>query len=385
MSKFLIPVYKKIGPVFVKGKGSFLWDKDGNRYLDLFPGWGVSILGHCHPEIVRVINEQSKDLIHLPNNLFHPWQDALAEKLVEKAFKSKVFFGNSGTEAVEAAIKFSRLYGRKNNRYEIITMKDSFHGRTFGSLSATGQSKYKKAFKPVLPGFVEAFFNDFGDFRKKVTKKTVGVMLELIQGEGGVNIATPEYVVKLRQFCTKNDLLFIADEVQTGMGRTSKLFCYQNYDIEPDIMLLSKGLGAGFPVSAILVKNDIADVMKPGMHASTFGGNPLASRVGLEVLDLIKRERVLFNVKRMGNYLIKELLRLKEKFSLIKDVRSMGLMAGVELFSEAQPLFEEALREKLIINCTHQNVLRIMPALNVKKDELDLGLDILKSIFEKLC
>ncbi len=384
MSKFLIPAYKKIGPVFVRGKGSFLWDKAGNKYLDLFPGWGVSILGHCHPKIVKVLSEQSKDLIHIPNNLIHPWQEVLAGELVRNAFKSKVFFANSGTEAVEAAIKFSRLYGRKDKRYEIITMKDSFHGRTFGSLSATGQNKYKKPFKPVLPGFVEAAFNDFDDFRKKVTKKTVGVMLELIQGEGGVNIATPEYVVKLRQFCTKNDLLFIADEVQTGMGRTSKLFCYQNYNIEPDIMLLSKGLGAGFPISAILVRRDIADIMSPGMHASTFGGSPLATRVSFEVFNLIKKERILLNVRKMGNYLVKALLRLKKKFSLIKDVKGMGLMIGVELFSEAQPVFEEALKKKLIINATHQNVLRIMPALNVKKDELDLGVDILENIFMKL-
>jgi len=382
MSSVLIPVYKKIGPTFVRGKGSYLWDERGKKYLDLFPGWGVSILGHSHPQIGKVISQQARELIHLPNNLVHPYQEKAARELVKLSFEAKVFFANSGTEAVEAAIKFSRLYGG-GKRYEIIMMKNSFHGRTFGSLSATGQKKYRYPFRPLLPKFIEAKFNDFEDLKTKINKKTVGVILELIQGEGGVNVADYDYIQKVSTLCRKNDLLFIIDEVQTGMGRTSKMFCYQHYDIKPDIMLLSKGLGAGFPVSAMLVKKDIADIMGRGLHASTFGGNPLACRVVLEVLKLLREERILSNVKRVGEHLRKKLIVLKERFGFIKEVRGKGLMVGIELKGKSYPIFEEVLKRGVIINSTHENVLRIMPALNVKKEEIDEGLNILEEVFKK--
>lgn len=383
-NSFLIPVYKKIGPLFVRGKGSFLWDKFNRRYLDLFPGWGVSILGHCHPEITEVVSQQSKELIHIPNNLHHPWQEALAEQIIKSSFKGKVFFANSGTEAVEAAIKFSRLYGRKSRRYEIIVMKDSFHGRTFGSLSATGQKKYKSLFKPLLPKFIETRLNDFDDLQKKVNKKTVGVLLELIQGEGGINVAQPQYIEKLWRFCKENDLLFIVDEVQTGMGRTGKLFCYQHYGIIPDIMVLAKGLGGGLPISCMVVRKGIADLMGEGLHASTFGGNPLATRVGLEVFKVIREEKILGNVKNMGKYLRKRLHLLKERFKIIEEVRGLGLMLGLKLRCDSYPIFEAAFKKRLIINSTHRNVLRIMPALNVKREEIDLGLRILEEVFEEV-
>jgi acetylornithine/N-succinyldiaminopimelate aminotransferase len=385
MSKYLVPVYKRAGPIFVRGKGSFLWDRDGRKYLDLFPGWGVSILGHCHSRITTVIKEQAQQLIHLPNNLNQPWQEVLASQIVRNCFKAKVFFANSGTEAVEASIKFSRLYGRRDKRYQIITMRNSFHGRTFASLSATGQKKYKDCFAPLLPKFIQVKFNDYNDFKRRVNKKTVGVMLELIQGEGGVNVADFDYVNKVWQLCRRRNLLFIVDEVQTGMGRTSKLFCYQHFGIQPDIMILSKGLGAGYPISAMVVRADIADIMGPGSHASTFGGNPLASRVALEVFRVIKEEGILLNTRRMGNYLIQRLLGLKEKFKIIREVRGMGLMVGLELTCSAYPIFEQALKRRLIINATHQNVLRIMPALNIKREELDLGLEILQSVLSSLC
>ncbi len=383
--KYLLPVYKKIGPVFLKGKGSFLWDEKGEKYLDLFPGWGVSILGHSHPRIVKVIKNQAQKLIHLPNNLRHPYQPILAKELSQYSFQAKVFFANSGTEAVEAAIKFSRLYGREKNRYEIIVMKNSFHGRTMGSLSATGQDKYKKPFIPLLPKFVEVRFNDLEDIKKKITRKTVAVILELIQGEGGVNVADYKYVESVWKLCRDNDLLFILDEVQTGMGRTGRMFCYQHYNVKPDVMLLSKGLGAGVPISAILIRKDIADIMGEGMHASTFGGNPLATRVALEVIRIIKEEHLLSNVQRMGRYLFDRLSEFKNKFEVIKEVRGKGLMVGVELNVSARPYFEEAFKRRLIINATHGNVLRIMPALNVKKSEIDKGLDILEEVFRYLC
>lgn len=383
-SEYSLNTYTRVGPVFVKGKGSWLWDGEGKKYLDLFPGWGVSILGHCHPQIVKVIKEQAAKLIHLPNNLFQEEQAYLAQEIVKNSFPSKVFFANSGAEAIEGAIKLTRLYGNKSGRYEVITMKNSFHGRTFGALSATGQGKYKDPFRPILPEFKEAVFNDFENFKSLVNEKTVAVILEPIQGEGGVNIASKEYIGKLQEFCKANDLLFIADEVQTGMGRTGKFFCYQNYGIIPDAFVLSKGLGAGVPVSALIVKNEIADLFKPGLHASTFGGSPLVSRVSLEVFKIIKKEKILKNVEKLGDYLVNKLIRFKDKFGFIKEVRNMGLMTGMELSIDSFPIFMKALEKGLVINSTHQTVLRIMPALNVKKEELDKGLGILDDIFSEI-
>lgn len=380
--KYSLPTYKREGPVFVKGKGNWLWDEKGRRYLDLFPGWGVSILGHCHPRMVKVISEQAKRLIHLPNNLFFLEQALLAKEIARKSFPSRIFFANSGAEAIEAAIKFSRVYGQ-GIRYEIITMKNSFHGRTFGALSATSTLKYKEPFKPILKGFKEADFADFTDFKKKVNKKTVGVILELIQGEGGVNIADKEGVKKIKSYCEMNNLLFIIDEVQTGMGRTGKLFCYQHYDLLPDIMLLSKGLGGGIPISAMVVREEIADKFKPGMHASTFGGSPLVARVSQEVFKVIKEEKILNNVEKMGRYLLERLNRFATRFTFIREVRGMGLMAGVELEFDSYSVFLKCLKRGLIINSTHKNVLRIMPALNVKRQELDRGLEILEKVLSE--
>lgn len=380
---YSLNTYKRVGPIFVKGKGSFLWDNNGKIYLDLFPGWGVSILGHSHPKIIKAINEQAKRLIHLPNNLFFKEQVLLAKKIVEESFPAKVFFANSGAEAIEGAIKFSRLFG-KGKRYEIITMENSFHGRTFGALSATGQKKYKDSFKPILPGFKVAKFNDFYSFKRLLTSKTVAVMLELIQGEGGVNVANKDYLKQLRNYCQKNNILFIADEVQTGIGRTGKMFCYQHYSVIPDIMVLSKGLGAGVPISALVVKKTIADIIKPGMHASTFGGSPLVCRVSQEVFKIIKEEGLLGKAKKMGDYLDNKLAELKSNFAFIKEIRGLGLMRAIELDRDSYAVFLKCLQKGLIINSTHKNVLRIMPALNVKEIELTKGLKILKEVFSSI-
>lgn len=377
---YSLNTYKRVGPVFAKGKGSFLWDSEGKKYLDLFPGWGVSILGHCHPQVVKTIKEQAGKLIHLPNNLFQEEQALAAREIIKNSFPAKVFFANSGAEAIEGAIKLTRLYGSKSGRYEVITMKNSFHGRTFGALSATGQGKYKDPFRPILPEFKEAVFNDFESFKSQVNARTVAVILELIQGEGGVNIASKEYVRKIKEFCAEHDLLFIADEVQTGMGRCGKLFAYQHYEVTPDAFVLSKGLGAGVPVSALVIKNEIADLFKPGLHASTFGGSPLITKVTLEVFKILKKEKILNNAEKLGNYLLKRLTGLKDKFDFIKEVRGVGLMAGIELSVDSFPIFLKAMEKGLIINSTHQTVLRIMPALNIKKTELDKGLEILEDI-----
>ena len=380
---YSLNTYTRCGPVFVKGKGSWLWDDKGDRYLDLFPGWGVSILGHAHLKIAQVIKEQAKKLIHLPNNLYFKEQALLAKAISKRSFPAKVFFANSGAEAVEGAIKFSRLFG-KGKRYEIISMENSFHGRTFGALSATAQEVYKGPFRPILPGFKVAKFNDFESFRKKVTPKTVAVILELIQGEGGINVASKAYIGKLKEFCKRKKILIIIDEVQTGIGRTAKLFCYQNYSLVPDILILSKGLGAGVPISALVVRKEIADIMKPGMHASTFGGSPLVSKVSRQVFKIIEEEKLIKNAESKGRYLIKGLYALRKKFPFIKEVRGIGLMVGLELEIDSYPIFLGCLKKKLLINSTHKKVLRIMPALNVTKPELDKGLKILEGVLAKV-
>ena len=378
--KYSLNTYNRLGPVFVKGKGSYLFDDKGNRYLDMFPGWGVSILGHCHPRIVAVLKKQASTLIHLPNNLFQQEQALLAREIVKNSFPSKVFFSNSGAEAVEGAVKLSRLYGR-GNRHEVIAMRNSFHGRTFAALSVTGQEKYKKPFTPILPGCKEAAFNDFSDFVKKVSKKTVAVIIELVQGEGGVNIATTEYIKQLYGYCRQNDILFIVDEVQTGMGRTGKLFCYQNYGISPDIMILSKGLGAGVPIGAFVVAERISNYIKPGLHASTFGGSPLVTAVSLEVFKTIKEEKLLKNVLACGRYLALKLKGLKNITDIISEVRSFGLMTALEINGDSSRIFEACLNYRLIVNATHGNVLRILPALNVTEREIDQAVIILEKVF----
>ena len=326
-NNFLLSLYKRIGPIFVKGKGSWLWDKNGNKYLDLFPGWGVGILGHCHPRIVKTISGQAKKLIHLPNNLYHQWQDVLAKEIIRNCFNGKVFFANSGAEAVEAAIKFSRLYGRRR-RFEIITMRNSFHGRTFGALSCTGQDKYKLPFRPLLPLAKEARFNDFNDFKKKVTKKTVGLIIELIQGEGGVCLPDPGYLRQVFKICRKNRVLLIMDEIQAGLGRTGSFLASCQEVDSYDILCLGKGLAGGIPVGATLVSSEIAASIPLSLHTSTFGGNPLAAAGILAVLNLLDESRMA-HVRRIGDYFLGQLKLFKSSF--IQEVRGRGVMLGVEI------------------------------------------------------
>lgn len=381
---YTLNTYNRVGPVFVKGKGSFLWDDKGNKYLDFFPGWGSSILGHCHPRLVKAITNQANTLIHLPNNLYFPEQAILAQEIIKNSFPGKVFFCNSGTEATEGAVKFSRLYGKDSGRYEIITMKNSFHGRSFAGLSATGQAKYKDMFKPILPTFREVPFNDFQALQKKINKRTIAVILEFIQGEGGVNIADKEFISNIKKACQANDLLFIADEVQTGMGRTGELFCFKHYDIIPDIMTLAKGLGSGVPIGAFVVSNRIADIIKPGMHGSTFAGSPLVTRVGYEVFKVIKDDNLLAKANDLGKYIFAQFKIFKARFPFIKDVRGKGLMLALEFNLDASKIEEAALKQKLIIKATQGNIIRILPALNISKQELDKGLGILEGIFKQI-
>ncbi|MCM8771788.1 MAG: aspartate aminotransferase family protein [Candidatus Omnitrophica bacterium] len=382
--RYVIPSYRKQNLIFVKGKGSYLWDIDGKKYLDFFPGWAVSGLGHCHPEIVEKIKKQVEILIHLSNNYYHPWQALLARKLSELSFGGKVFFCNSGAEANEAAIKLARLYGRRTKRYKIISMENSFHGRTLATVTMTGQRKYNEMFEPLPVGFIYAKFNDFSDLCEKIDNEVVAIILELIQGEGGINVIEKEYLENVKKICEEKDILLIFDEVQTGFGRTGKLFAYQVFGIEPDIMTLAKTLGGGFPVGAMIAKREISDLMSPGTHASTFGGSPLACVSCLAVLEAIEKDNLLENVKIMGNYLRNKLEELKKEFSIIRKVKGIGLMLAFEVERDGDKLVEICAENGLLINCTHGNIIRIMPAINIKKEEIDEGIEILRKSLKRM-
>ena len=379
----IMPTYTKVPLVFVKGKGSYLWDIQGKKYLDFFPGWGVGNLGHCHPKVMQAVREQISKLIFIPNNYYHLAQAKLAKEIVYWTYPAKVFFCNSGAEANEAAIKFSRKFG-KNTRYEIITFENSFHGRTLACLAATGQEKYRQGFSPLPEGFKIVGFNDLEQVRKAITDKTVAIMLELIQGEGGINIADKDFVLGLRKICAEKNLLLIVDEVQTGIGRTGKLFCYQHYGITPDILTLAKALGGGLPMGAMVVRKEISDTLGPGMHASTFGGGPVICKASLAVLRAIQKEKLLNHAQLMGEYLFLKLNALKDKYPVIKEVRGLGLMAGLELNIEGKAIVEKCMGEGLLINCTHEKVLRLMPALNITKKEIDKALGILEEALKGL-
>jgi len=361
-----------------------LTDIDGKKYLDFFPGWGVSNLGHCHPKVMSGVRDQVEKLIHIPNNFYHPQQAKLAKELIRVSFPGKVFFCNSGAEANEAAIKLARAYGSKTGRYEIISMAKSFHGRTLATLTATGQSKYQEGFSPLPEGFKTVPFNELGALTAAINDKTIAIMLELVQGEGGINIASPDYVKAIRKICDEKDILLIVDEVQTGIGRTGEMFAFQNYGITPDLMSLAKALGGGLPIGALVVAKEFTEVLKPGMHASTFGGSPLVCKAALGVFKALGDRKLLKNSKALGTYALERLHDLKKEFSLIKDVRGMGLMIGIELNIEGKAIFDECLSQGLIINCTQGNVLRIMPALDVTKKQIQKAIFILSNAMKKI-
>lgn len=378
--KYIIPTYTKQPLIFVKGKGSYLWDMHNRRYLDFFPGWGVSSIGHCHPRVMSALRGQAGKLIFVANNYYHPAQAKLAEELNLFGFDSKVFFCNSGAEANEAAIKFSRKFGK--GRYGIITFNNSFHGRTLGALAATGQTKYQEGFSPLPEGFQTVEFNDLEAVKSAINEKTVAVLLELVQGEGGVNLAGEDFVLGLRKLCDENKLLLMVDEVQTGIGRTGKMFCYQHYGITPDVVTLAKALAGGLPMGVMMVKRDIADTLGKGTHASTFGGGPVVCKAALAVLKAIQSERLLINAVKMGEYALKRLNDLKSKHKLIKQVRGLGLMLAVELSVECSDLVQKAMEKGLLINCTQGRILRLMPALNITKPEIDKAINILDGVLK---
>ena len=379
----IMPTYNKVPLVFVKGKGSRLWDITGKVYLDFFPGWGVGSLGHCHPKVMQGIRDQVGKLIFIPNNYYHPFQAKLAKELIYWSFPGKVFFANSGAEANEGAIKLARKFGAPVGKYEIITFENAFHGRTLATLAATGQKKYQDGFCPMPEGFKQVKFNDINAFKQALTDKTAAVLLELIQGEGGINIADKDFVLELRKICDEKKILLIIDEVQTGIGRTGKMFGYQNYGITPDVVTLAKALGGGLPIGVMIVRKEFSDLITPGMHASTFGGGPVICKAALGVLRAIQKEKLLKNCQIMGEYLAQKLKLLKTTYPIIKDVRGIGLMFGIELNIDAKLIPQKCADKGLLINCTHDRVLRLMPAINISKNEIDKAVKILGEVLKE--
>jgi len=374
--KHVVPNYTRNDVVLVKGEGSIIWDSDGKRYLDLFPGWGCDGLGHCHPKVVAALRQQAGTLIHVANNYYNELQGRLAMLIAVHSFNGKCFFCNSGAEAVEGAIKFARI-ATEPKRTKVITMRDSFHGRTLAAITATGQDKYHKGFEPLSPGFEYVPFNDIDAVRNAIDDETCAVMLELIQGEGGVNVADEAYVARLRELCDGTNVLLIVDEVQTGCGRTGDYFVHTQYEIQPDIMTLAKALAGGVAMGAIEARPDIADRIVPGLHASTFGGNPLACAAAIAVFEAIEQEGLLENARAMGKHLRDGLRALGDETGLVKEIRGRGLMVGAELTVPGAPIVRTCQENGLLINCTHDTVLRFLPSMTVTAAELDEGLAIL--------
>jgi acetylornithine/N-succinyldiaminopimelate aminotransferase len=377
--KYVIGNYSRLPRVIVRGEGCYCFDADGNKILDMFPGWAVSGIGHCHPKVVAAVRKQAGELLHVDNTFYTEQQGRLAQMLSERAFGGKSFFCNSGAEANEAALKLARLYAG-GGKYKFITAEGSFHGRTFATVTATAQPKYHEGFLPLLPGFIYVPFNDIKALESAFSDEVAAVMVEPIQGEGGINVATKEYLQAIRNLCDEKGAVMILDEVQTGMGRTGKWFAYQHFDVEPDIMTLAKALGGGVAIGAMMAKEELAAKLVPGKHASTFGGNCLACAAGIAVIEAIEEDSLLENAASMGQYANKKLNELKSKHFIIDHVRGIGLMIGIQLKGPGKEIVEKCLEKALRINCTNESVLRLMPAMIVTKEEIDAAVDIIDNV-----
>jgi len=383
-ARYLMQTYTRQPLSIVRGRGTKVYDLEGREYLDFVGGIAVNILGHGHPDLVLAIQHQAAQLIHTSNLYYTEPQVKLGQMLVEHSFADKVFFCNGGAEANEAAIKLARRYSHDKygaGRFEIITMKNSFHGRTMATLTATGQDKVQKGYEPLLPGFSYVTFNNVEELERAVTDKTAAIMLEPIQGEGGVYAADRRYLKQVRDLCTQKDVLLIFDEVQTGMGRTGTLFAYEQLGVHPDIMTLAKALGGGVPIGACLATDSVAKAFSPGSHASTFGGNPLACAAGLAVCRALLEGHVLDHARRMGEYFSKGLSDCQARHQVVREVRGIGLLQGLELAMDAKAVVSECLARGILINATGEHVLRFVPPLIITQLEIDRLLDTLTQIF----
>jgi len=383
--RYIMSTYKRHPLVLTRGLGVHVWDSDGRCYLDLVGGIAVCALGHAHPKVVAAIKEQVENLSHV-SNLYHiAPQILLAQLLMENSPFDKAFFCNSGAEANEAAIKLARKYGSEQmgGRYELITMQDSFHGRTLATVTATAQERFHVGFEPLPEGFRYVPYNDLPALEAAVTEKTCGVLVEPIQGESGVVIPDPGYLPGIRRICDKKGLLMIADEVQTGIGRTGMLFACEHDDVIPDMITLAKALGNGFPIGALLAKEKIAAAFVPGSHGSTFGGNPLACAAALATLETILNEGILENCRKVGEYFLSRLGELKEKHPRIREVRGQGLMLAVELTVPGAEFVQKCMEKGLLTNCTNGNVLRFVPPLILTRQDVEKAIGILDGVLEE--
>ncbi|MDP2972443.1 MAG: acetylornithine transaminase [Deltaproteobacteria bacterium] len=385
--QYIAHTYNRYPLLLVRGKGTRVWDLDGKEYLDFFAGLAVCNLGHCHPKVVKAIQAQAEKLIHVSNLYYIEPQIQLASLLCKNSFAGKVFFCNSGAEANEGALKLARKYAKEKigeDRYEVITMENSFHGRTLATLTATAQKKYHKGYAPLMPGFKYVPFNDLKAVREAIGPKTCAVLVEPIQGEGGVNIPSEGYLKGLREICDEKGTLLILDEVQVGMGRTGKLFAYEHEDMKPDLLTVAKSLAGGVPIGALLIRDEIAKSFEPGDHASTFGGNPLATAAGVAALSAILEEGMLDHCQRVGEYFLLRLEEIKKKFPFVQDVRGRGLILGMELKIEGAEIVKKMMKKGFLINCTAGNVLRFLPPLIVTEEEVDQMIEALEEVFKKI-
>jgi len=373
----VIPSYSRTPLVIVKGKGTKVWDADGKVYLDFLAGISVLNAGHCHPVIVKAIQKQAERLIHVSNLYYIENQGRLAKVLSDLSFHGKCFFCNSGAEANEALIKMARLWGHDQNRHEIITMRNSFHGRTLATMAATGQEKIQKGFAPLPIGFTYADFNDLDSVKAAITEKTAAILIEAIQGEGGIIPAQPEFMKGLRALCDEQNILLLCDEVQCGMGRTGHWFGFQAYDIEPDAFSMAKSLGNGYPIGALVTNKKLADILQPGKHASTFGGSPLACAAALATIKVFQDEQLVQNAATLGERFKQGLQTLVDKYEHLTEVRGMGLMLGLALDQSAKPLEARLLDIGLISLATAEKIIRFLPPLNTKANELEEALEII--------
>ena len=379
--------YNRFNLAFLSGSGCNLWDQEGRQYLDFVAGIAVCNLGHCPPELARILYEQAQQLVHVSNLYYTEPQAKLAADLTSVCFADKVFFGNSGAEANEAAIKLARKYSRKQygpGRYTIITMKDSFHGRTMATLSATGQYKVQEGFEPLVDGFRYVDFDELDAVAEAIDETICAVLVEPIQGEGGVRVPAANYLAGLRELCSKHNLLLIYDEIQVGMGRTGKLFSHQHEGVAPDIMTLAKALANGIPIGAMLASSEVAEAFTPGSHASTFGGTPLVTAVAIEVLRQISRQSFLDRVQVVGDYFRDQLLSLHEKYSFVREVRGRGLILGMELDFPGGEIVSQCQERGVLINCTAEKVLRFLPPLTVTSEEVDRLIETLDAVFAQI-
>lgn len=389
MVENLMSTYSRLPVTFARGEGVWLWDTQGNKYLDAIAGVAVCVLGHTHPQITRAICEQAQTLIHTSNHFHVARQEQLAERLTQICQMERVFFCNSGAEANEAAIKIARYHGnqQKINIPQIIVMEQSFHGRTMATLTASGNRKVQAGFEPLVQGFIRVPYNDLSsveNIAKTPQNNVVAILVEPIQGEGGIQIPTTDYLLGLRHLCDKNNWLLMLDEIQTGMGRTGKWLAYQHYDLLPDVVTLAKGLGNGMPIGACLARGIAGHVLIPGSHGSTFGGNPLACATALAVIEQLEKEHCLENAQRMGQYLLQGFQQKLKSHPLVQEVRGCGLMLGIELKQNCQELSKTALKKGLIINVTATNVIRLLPPLILQKENADFILDTICALIDDM-